>query len=247
MITIKSHKEVDYMRKAGKIVSGTFEALKQAIKPGITTKELDRIAYEYIISHDAKPSFKGYSGFPASICTSVNEQVIHGIPDGRKLCDGDIISIDIGACYKGYHGDSAKTFAVGNISDEAQRLIDVTRQSFYEGIAYARRGNRICEISAAVQDCVEKNGFGVVRDYTGHGVGSSLHEEPSILNYVTKVRGPRMLAGMTIAVEPMVTAGHYDVYVEDNDWTVCTDDGSLSAHYEHTILITDGECEILTR
>ena len=247
MITIKSHKEVDYMRKAGKIVSGTFDALRKAIRPGITTKELDRIAYEYIKSHDAKPSFLGYSGFPASICTSVNEQVIHGIQDNTKLHDGDIISIDIGACYKGYHGDSAKTFPVGKISAEAQRLIDVTKQSFYEGIQYAKRGNRICEISKAVQSYVEKNGFGVVRDYTGHGVGAELHEEPSVLNYVTRVKGPRLLSGMTIAIEPMVTAGDYDVYVEDNDWTVCTFDGSLAAHYEHTVLITDGECEILTR
>lgn len=247
MITIKSHKEVDYMRKAGKIVSGTFDVLKKAIKPGITTKELDRIAYEYIKSCGATPSFLGYSGFPASICTSVNDQVIHGIPDNTKLCDGDIISIDIGACYKGFHGDSAKTLPVGNISAEAQKLIDVTRQSFYEGIAHAKRGNRISEISAAIQDYVEKHGYGVVRDYTGHGIGSSLHEEPSILNYVTKVRGPRLLAGMTIAVEPMITAGHYDVYVDDNDWTVATFDGSLAAHYEHTVLITDGECEILTR
>lgn len=247
MITIKSHKEVDYMRKAGKIVAGTFEELKKAIKPGITTKELDKIAYEYIKSHGAKPSFLGYSGFPASICTSINEQVIHGIPDNTKLCDGDIISIDIGACYNGYHGDSAKTFPVGKISAEAQKLIDVTKQSFYEGIEYAKRGNRICDISRAVQNCIEKNGFGVVRDYTGHGVGAALHEEPSILNYVTRMKGPRLLSGMTIAIEPMVTAGDYEVYVEDNDWTVCTEDGSLAAHYEHTVLITDGECEILTK
>ncbi len=247
MITIKSHKEIDCMRKAGKIVSGTFEELKKAIKPGISTKELDRIAYEYIKSNGATPSFLGYGGFPGSICASVNDQVIHGIPDGTKLKDGDIISIDIGACYKGFHGDSAKTFPVGNVSKEAQKLIDVTRQSFYEGIAFAKRGNRIVDISSAIQSYVEKHGYGIVRDYTGHGIGSSLHEEPSVLNYVTKVRGPRMLAGMTIAVEPMVTAGHYDVYVEDNDWTVCTEDGSLAAHYEHTILITDGECEILTR
>ena len=247
MITIKSHKEVDCMRKAGKIVSGTFDVLRKATKPGITTKELDRIAYDYIKSCGAVPSFLGYSGFPASICASVNDQVIHGIPDGTVLKDGDIISIDIGACFNGYHADSAKTFPVGNISKEAQQLIDVTRQSFYEGIAFAKRGNRISDISAAIQSYVEKYGYGVVRDYTGHGIGSSLHEEPSILNYVTKVRGPRMLAGMTIAVEPMITAGHYDVYVDDNDWTVATFDGSLAAHYEHTVLITDGECEILTR
>lgn len=248
MITIKSRNEIDYMRKAGKIVSGTFAELKKAIKPGITTKELDRIAYEYIKSKGAEPSFLGYSGFPASVCASVNDQVIHGIPDKTKLCDGDIVSIDIGACYKGFHGDSAKTFAVGNVSKEAQRLIDVTRQSFYEGIAFAKRGNRVCDISAAIQAYVEKNGYAVVRDYTGHGIGSALHEEPSVPNYITRVRGPRFLSGMTIAVEPMVTAGDYDVFVDaDNDWTVYTEDGSLSAHYEHTILITDGECEILTK
>lgn len=246
MITIKSHKELDLMRRAGKIVSGTFDALKRAVKPGVTTKELDRIAYEYIKSNGATPSFLGYGGFPASICTSVNDCVIHGIPDNTKLCDGDIISIDIGACYKGYHGDSAKTFAVGSISADAQRLIDVTRQSFYEGIKLAQRKNRIGDISSAIGEYIEANGFGVVRDYTGHGVGRNLHEDPSILNFGKAGHGPRLMAGMTLAVEPMVTAGDYEVYVEDDDWTVRTFDGSLAAHYEHTILITDGECELLT-
>lgn len=246
MITIKSHSELDLMRKAGKIVSGTFETLKRAIKPGITTKELDRIAYDYIKSNGAIPSFLNYGGYPASICTSINDCVIHGIPDDTKVCDGDIISIDIGACYKGYHGDSAKTFAVGNISADAQRLIDVTRQSFYEGIKLAKRKNRIGDISSAIGEYIESNGFGVVRDYTGHGIGREMHEEPSVLNFGKPGHGPRLMAGMTIAVEPMVTAGDYGVYTEDDDWTVRTDDGSLAAHYEHTILITDGECEILT-
>lgn len=246
MITIKSHKELDLMRKAGKIVSGTFDALKRAVKPGVTTKELDRIAYDYIKSNGATPSFLGYGGFPASICTSINDCVIHGIPDDTKLCDGDIISIDIGACYKGYHGDSAKTFAVGSISADAQRLIDVTRQSFYEGIKRAQRKNRIGDISSAIGEYIEANGFGVVRDYTGHGVGRNLHEDPSILNFGKAGHGPRLMAGMTLAIEPMVTAGDYEVYVEDDDWTVRTFDGSLAAHYEHTILITDGECELLT-
>ena len=246
MITIKSHKELDLMRRAGKIVSGTFDALKRAVKPGITTKELDKIAYDYIRSSGATPSFLNYGGFPASICTSINDCVIHGIPGDTKLCDGDIISLDIGACYKGYHGDSAKTFAVGNISADAKRLIDVTRQSFYEGIKFAKRKNRIGDISAAIGNYIEENGFGVVRDYTGHGVGRNLHEDPSILNYGRAGHGPRLMSGMTIAVEPMVTAGGYEVYTEDDDWTVRTDDGSLAAHYEHTILITDGECEILT-
>ncbi len=246
MITIKSHKELDLMRKAGKIVSGTFDALKRAIKPGITTKELDQIAYEYIKTNGATPSFLNYGGFPASICASINDCVIHGIPDDTKLCDGDIISIDIGACYKGYHGDSAKTFAVGSISADAQRLIDVTRQSFYEGIKFAQRKNRIGDVSSAIGEYIESNGFGVVRDYTGHGIGKNLHEDPSVFNFGKAGHGPRLMAGMTIAIEPMVTAGNYEVYVEDDDWTVRTFDGSLAAHYEHTVLITDGECEILT-
>ena len=247
MITIKSHKEVDLMRRAGKIVAGTFEALRRAVKPGVTTKELDHIAYDYIRSHGATPSFLNYGGFPASICASINNTVIHGIPDDTKLCEGDIISLDIGACYKGYHGDSAKTFPVGKISADAQRLIDVTRQSFYEGIQFATRKNRVGDISAAIGNYVEENGFSVVRDYTGHGVGRNLHEDPSILNFGRPGHGPRLMAGMTIAVEPMVNAGGYGVYVEDDDWTVRTDDGSLSAHNEHTILITDGVCEILTQ
>lgn len=247
MITIKSHSELDLMRRAGRIVAGTFEVLKRAVKPGVTTKELDQIAYDYIRSHDAVPSFLNYNGFPASICASINDTVIHGIPDDTKLKNGDIISLDIGACYKGYHGDSAKTFAVGTISADAQRLIDVTRQSFYEGAKFATRKNRIGDLSAAIGSYVEQNGFSVVRDYTGHGVGRNLHEDPSVLNFGRPGHGPRLMAGMTIAVEPMVNAGGYGVYVEDDDWTVKTDDGSLSAHYEHTILITDGECEILTR
>lgn len=246
MITIKSHKELDLMRQAGKIVSGTFAVLKRAVKPGITTKELDLIAYDYIRSHDAVPSFLNYGGFPASICASINDVVIHGIPDDTKLCDGDIISLDIGACYKGYHSDSAKTFGVGNISADAKRLIEVTKQSFYEGIKFAKRKNRVGDISSAIGEYIESNGFGVVRDYTGHGVGRNLHEDPSVLNYGRPGHGPRLMAGMTIAVEPMVTAGDYGVYTEDDDWTVRTDDGSLAAHYEHTILITDGECEILS-
>ncbi|MBQ4160096.1 MAG: type I methionyl aminopeptidase [Clostridia bacterium] len=248
MITIKSRAEVEYMRKAGKIVSDTFKELKAAIKPGVTTKQLDEIAYKFITSQGATPSFKGYGGFPASICVSINDQVIHGIPDDTRLCEGDIVSIDIGACYHGYHGDSAKTFPVGKISEEAQKLIDVTKQSFYEGIAFAKRGNRVSDISAAIQSYVEAHGYSVVRDYTGHGIGAKLHEEPSVLNYGTPGRGVRLVSGMTIAVEPMVNAGDYGVFVDaDNDWTVYTDDGSLSAHYEHTILIRDGECEILTK
>lgn len=249
MITIKSRAEVEYMRKAGKIVSDTFKTLEATIAPGITTKALDEIANKFILSQGATPSFKGYGGFPASICVSINDQVIHGIPDGTVLQEGDIVSIDIGACYCGYHGDSARTFPVGKISAAAQKLIDVTKQSFYEGIAFAKRGNRVSDISAAIQKYVEAHGYSVVRDYTGHGIGAKLHEEPSVLNYGTPGRGARLVPGMTIAVEPMVNAGGYDVYVDaDNDWTVYTDDGQLSAHYEHTILITaDGDCEILTK
>ena len=215
----------------------------------MTTKELDQIAYKFITSQGATPSFKGYGGFPASICASINDQVIHGIPDNTVLREGDIISIDIGACYHGYHGDSAKTFPVGKISPAAQKLIDVTKQSYYEGVAFAKRGNRVTDISAAIQEYVEAHGYSVVRDYTGHGIGAQLHEEPSVLNYGKPGRGARLVPGMTIAVEPMVNAGGYGVYVDaDNDWTVYTDDGQLSAHYEHTILITaDGDCEILTR
>lgn len=247
MITIKSHAEVENMRKAGRIVSDTFSKLKKALRVGITTKEMDAIAYDYIKSQNAIPSFLGYNGFPASICTSINNQVIHGIPCGTKLQRGDIISIDIGAKYNGFHADSAKTFAVGEISKEAEKLINVTRQSFYEGIEFANRDNRLTDISSAIQTYVESNGFSVVRDYTGHGIGSKLHEDPSILNYGRPGRGVRLLSGMTLAIEPMVNAGGHDVYVEDDDWTVCTNDGKLSAHYEHTILITNGKCEILTQ
>lgn len=247
MITIKTQQELACMRQAGRIISEVFSKLRQAIQPGVTTKQLDKIAYDLITKYNATPSFLGYRGFPASICTSINDEVIHGIPGDTRLHEGDIISIDIGACYKGYHSDAAKTFGVGKISAEAQRLIDVTRQSFYEGISFAKVGNRISDISSAIQRCVEKHGYSVVRDFTGHGIGSKLHEDPAVLNYGKPGRGVRLTAGMTLAVEPMVNAGGYEVYVQDNDWTVCTVDGSLSAHYEHSILITEGECEILTK
>lgn len=247
MITVKSAKEVENMRKAGKIVAGTFDVLEKALKPGITTKELDKIAYDYITSNGAKASFKGYGGFPGSICTSINDQVIHGIPDATKLCEGDIISLDIGACYNGYHADACRTFGVGKISADAQKLIDVTKQSFFEGVKFATAGNRLGDVGHAIQEYAEGFGYGVVRDYTGHGIGKELHEEPSVLNYGRPGRGVKLCKGMTIAVEPMITEGDYEVFVDElNDWTVYTDDGSLSAHYENTILITDGKCEILT-
>ena len=253
MIIIKSKSEIDLMRKAGEIVALAHEKIREAIKPGVTTLELDRIAEEVIRKHGAIPSFKGYKGFPgaidfpASICASVNDEVVHGIPGLRMLKDGDIISIDIGAYYKGFHGDAARTFGVGKISKEAERLIEVTRQSFYEGIKKAVKGNRIIDISAAIQDYVESNGFSVVREYVGHGIGREMHEAPQVPNYRTRERGPRLEPGMTIAVEPMVNVGKHYVKLLDNKWTVVTADGSLSAHYENTIAITDGDPIILTK
>ena len=252
MINIKSAKEIEYMREAGRITALILKAIEEAVKPGITTKELDKIAENIIKENGAKPSFKGQPGFegskpfPACICASINNQVIHGIPDDTKLKEGDIISIDTGAYKNGYHGDAARTFAVGSISEEAQKLIDVTKQSFFEGIKQAIPGNRISDISHAVQEYVESNKFSVVRDFVGHGIGSELHEEPSVPNYGKPGRGPRLTKGMTIAVEPMVNEGTYDIDILKNGWTVVTSDGKLSAHYENTILITDGKPEILT-
>lgn len=247
MITIKSHKEIELMRQAGKIVAGAHALVGKLIRPGITTLELDRAVEKYIREADAIPTFKGYGGFPKSICASVNEEVVHGIPGKRKLLEGDIISVDIGATYQGYVGDAAATHGVGTISDEAQKLIDVTRESFFKGIAYAREGYRLSDISNAVQTYVEENGFSVVRDYVGHGVGKKMHEDPPIPNYGLEGHGPRLRQGMTLAIEPMVNVGTYEVVVLDNDWTVVTTDGKLSSHYEHTILITgNGEPELLT-
>jgi len=252
MINIKSAKEIEYMREAGRITALALKSIEEAVKPGITTKELDKIAEKVLKENGAIPSFKGQRGFegskpfPACICASINNQVIHGIPDDTKLQEGDIISIDMGALKNGYHGDAARTFAVGNISEEAQKLINVTKQSFFEGIKQAIVGNRISDISHAVQEYVEANNFSVVREFVGHGIGSELHEEPSVPNYGKPGRGPRLAKGMTIAVEPMVNVGTYDVDILKNGWTVVTSDGKLSAHYENTILITDGEPEILT-
>ncbi len=253
MMTIKSKKEIDLMKKAGEIVALAHKKLKEIIAPGITTLELDRAAEELIGKNDAIPSFKGYKSYtgahdyPASICASVNEEVIHGIPGLRKLKNGDIISIDIGAFYKGFHGDAARTYIVGEASEIAKKLIRVTRESFYEGIKKAVNDNRIVDISTAIQEHVEKNGFSIVRDFVGHGIGSQMHEAPQIPNYKTKERGPRLQPGMTLAVEPMVNEKGYMVSLNKNQWTVVTDDGGLSAHYENTIAITDGEPVILTR
>lgn len=248
MIKIKSKHEIEQMRTAGRITAETFEVLKEHIVPGISTKELDRLAAEFIRKNGAECSFYRYNGYPGHICISVNEQVVHGIPDKRTILkDGDIVSLDIGACVNGYHGDAARTYTVGTPSPEAEKLISVTKQSFYEGIKYAVCGNRLFDISAHIQQHVEENGFSVVRALVGHGVGHELHEDPEVPNYGTAGRGPRLISGMTIAVEPMVNAGAYNVKTLADEWTVVTVDGSLSAHYENTILITDKDAEILTK
>ncbi len=246
MVTIKSKSEIEKMKIAGRITYETLEAVKEAVKPGVTTLELDKVAERYIKSQGCKASFKGYGGFPGSVCASVNNEVIHGIPGNRELLEGDIISIDVGACYKGYHSDACRTFGVGKIDAEAQRLIDVTKQSFFEALPYAKDGFRISDISAAVQKYVEENGFSVLRNYCGHGIGANLHEDPEIPNYVSNMRGIRIRPGMCLAVEPMVCQGAKEYFVADDGWTVYTKDGKLSAHYENSILVTNGEPYLLT-
>ena len=246
MITIKNEHELESMRQACRITAAARALAGEMVKPGVTTKAIDQAVHDYIVAQGAKPSFLGYNGFPGSACISVNNVVIHGIPGGYTLKEGDIVSIDVGAYYKGFHGDCAATFACGAISAEARKLIDVTEQSFYEGIRFARKGNRVQDISRAVQAHVECNGFSVVRHFVGHGIGRQLHEEPEVPNFESARRGPRLLPGMTIAVEPMVNVGTYDVKILKDGWTVVTSDGKLSAHYENTVLITDGEPEILT-
>ncbi|AFK86049.1 MULTISPECIES: type I methionyl aminopeptidase [Thermoanaerobacterium] len=246
MIYIKSDSEIALMRYAGRITGEVLNLLEKYIKPGITTKELDEIAEDYIRSNDCQPAFKGLYGFPATICASINDEVVHGIPGLRKLKEGDIISIDTGAIYRGFNGDAARTFAVGKISDNLQKLIDVTKQSFFEGIKMATEQHRLSDISNAIQSYVEKNGFSVVREYVGHGIGKKMHEDPQIPNYGPAGRGPKLRYGMTLAIEPMVNEGKYNVKIKENNWTVVTADGSASAHYENTILITKGEPEILT-
>ena len=247
MIIIKTETEIQKMRDAGRITALARQLAGEHVREGVTTKFIDRKVKEFIVSHGAKPSFLGLYGFPASACISVNEEVIHGIPsDERVLKYGDIVSVDVGAFYKGYHGDCAATFVVGDTDDESKRLIEVTRQSFFEGIKFAVDGNRVGDISAAVQAYVEKNGFSVVRDFVGHGVGKDLHENPDVPNYGKPGRGPRLQTGMTIAVEPMVNAGTWRVKTLSNDWTVVTIDGKRSAHYENTIAITENGVEILT-
>ncbi len=246
-VSIKSEKEIARMREAGKILSEVHDRLSEIIQPGVTTKELDRRAAEWIRSYGCTPSFLNYNGFPASLCTSINEEVIHGIPSKKRvLKEGDIISIDAGVIYEGYHSDAARTHAVGQISPEAEKLIEATKQSFFEGIKFARAGCHLFEISAAVEDYIVANGFSCVRDYVGHGVGSKLHEEPEVPNFHQNRRGMKLVSGMTLAIEPMVNIGKPDVYVLENDWTVVTEDHTLSAHYENTVLITEGEPEILS-
>jgi methionyl aminopeptidase len=247
MIVSKSKVELDLMRDAGRIVALTHKELQQAVRPGITTKELDQIADDFIRKQGALPSFKGYHGYPASICASVNEELVHGIPGNRSLEEGDIISIDIGANIHGYHGDSAWTWGVGTISETARKLLDVTEQSLYQGIDQARDGNRLSDIGHAVQSCVESHGFSVVREYVGHGIGKKMHEDPSIPNYGPAGRGPRLNAGMTLAIEPMVNIGSYKTRTLQDDWTVVTADGSLAAHFEHTVAVTEDGPEILTK
>ena len=234
------------MRQACKITAAARALAGEMVRPGVTTREIDKAVHDFIVSQGAKPSFLDYNGFPASICASVNSTVIHGIPGSYVLQEGDIVSVDVGAYYKGFHGDCAATYPCGRISAEAQRLIDVTRQSFYEGICFAKKGYRVSDISHAVQKHVEANGFSVVRSFVGHGVGAQLHEEPEVPNFGKPGRGPRLLPGMTLAIEPMVNQGDYEVRVLRDRWTTVTADGKLSAHYENTVLITDGEPEILT-
>lgn len=247
MIVLKSDHEIDLMKKAGNITAKAHDAVKRYIKPGMSTSDLDKLVEDVILTNDATPAFKGYMGFPKSICSSINDEVVHGIPDKKTIInDGDIVSVDIGAFYDGYVGDQAKTYMVGNVSDTAKKLVEVTRQSFFEGLKCVKEGYRISDISREIQNYAESHGFSLVRDYTGHGVGQEMHEDPAVPNYVGPRKGPRLLKGMTIAIEPMVNEGAYDVHVLDNGWTVVTDDGKLSAHYEHSVAVTDGEPIILT-
>lgn len=245
-ITIKTENQIAKMRRAGQLLAKTEELIAKAIAPGVTTAYLDQIAEDYIRSQGGIPSFKGYGGFPATLCTSINEEVVHGIPGKRILKEGDILSVDMGCILEGYHGDMARTYAVGEISAEAKKLIEVTKQSFFEGIKFAKEGNHLNDIGSAIQKYVEKNGFSVVRAYVGHGIGKELHEAPEIPNFRTLSKGAQLKKGMTLAIEPMVNVGDYNVRLLKDGWTTVTKDGKNAAHYENTILITDGAPEILT-
>ena len=246
MITLKNGTDLANMRQACRITAAARALAGEMVRPGVSTQQIDKAVHDFIVAQGAKPSFLNYNGFPASTCISVNSCVIHGIPGEYVLKEGDSVSVDVGAFYKGFHGDCAATFPCGAISTQAQKLIDVTKQSFYEGIRFARKGYRVSDISHAVQKHVESNGFSVVRSFVGHGVGAQLHEEPEVPNFGKPGRGPRLLPGMTLAIEPMVNQGDYEVQVLRDRWTTVTVDGKLSAHYENTVLITDGEPEILT-
>ena len=246
-VTIKSAREIELMMESGKILAEVLERLEEFIKPGISTLDIDREGARIIKSYNAIPSFLNYNGYPASICVSVNDQVVHGIPDKHRILqEGDIVSLDAGVIHEGYHSDAARTVAVGEISEEARLLIERTRQSFFEGIKFAKAGCHLNDISTAIDDYISAFGYGIVRDLVGHGIGKHLHEDPQIPNYKQKRRGIKLQPGMTLAIEPMINIGRADVVWEDDDWTVSTDDGSLSAHYENTVLITDGEPVILT-
>lgn len=246
MIVIKTSKEIEYMQESGRIVALAHEEIRKAIRPGVTTGELDQIAEAIILANGATASFKGYHGYPASICASVNHQVIHGIPGGIVLKEGDIVSIDIGAFKNGYHGDAARTHPVGKVDEKALELIKVTEESFFEGLKYCRVGYRLSDVSHAIQKYAEERNFSVVRDFVGHGIGRLMHEDPPIPNYGAPGRGPRLEKGMALAIEPMINVGDFKVKVLDDEWTVITKDGSLSAHYENTVIITDEAPIIIT-
>ena len=246
-VMIKSPREIELMREAGRILAKTHEELAKNLRPGMSTWDIDHMGEEIIRSYGCIPSFKNYNGYPASICVSVNDEVVHGIPHKEHFLDeGDIVSLDAGVIYKGYHSDAARTYGIGEIDDDAKKLIEVTRQSFFEGIKFAKAGNHLNDISAAIQKYAESFGFGVVRDLVGHGIGSHLHEDPEIPNFARKRKGILLQPGMTLAIEPMITEGSYEVVWLDDDWTVMTEDGGWAAHYENTILITEGEPEILS-
>lgn len=245
-IPIKSDEEIKLMQESADILIAAHALVASHIKPGVTTKQLDRIAEKFIISKHAVPSFKGYHGYPGSACISVNDEVVHGIPGNRKLQDGDIVSVDLGVYYKGYHSDAARTYPVGDVSPDVLQLIEVTKQSFFEGLKYAKAGNHLGEISQAIQQYAESFGYGVVRDLVGHGIGKALHEEPQVPNYKDRGRGVKLQKGMALAIEPMINMGTWQIRILEDDWTCVTRDGLPSAHYENTIVITDGEPLILT-
>lgn len=247
MISIKTPEEIELLRVAGEITGDTHNYLKKFIKPGITTGELDKLSYDYILSRDCTPSFKGYDGFPGTICASVNDEVVHGIPGDRVLQEGDIITLDIGACYKGYHGDSAWTYPVGKISKKCEDLLEWTRESLFEGLSVIKDGAHVGDIGAAVSKCARRHNLGVVRELVGHGVGTDVHEEPDVPNYGFAGTGPVLKEGMVIAVEPMLNLGTPKIYILDDDWTIITADGKPSAHFEHTVLVTKDGYEILTK